>query len=110
MSNEPALPTRKDVLSALVNDGPVPTLSVAAIEVAVPTALVNTARYMLPLSPGAVVNVYVVLVAPAMFTKLAPPSVERCHWTVGVGTPEAAARKLTGLPGETTWSLGFVVT
>jgi len=42
--------------------------------------------------------------------KLTPPSVERCHCTVGVGTPVAAARKLTESPGCTCgWSTGSSV-
>ena len=49
------------------------------------------------------------LVAPAMLVKLAPPSVDRCHCTVGVGTPEAAAMKVTEVPGFTGWSNGLVV-
>ena len=44
-----------------------------------------------------------VLVAPAMLVKLAPPLVERCHCTVGVGTPDAAAVKVTEVPGFTVW-------
>ena len=44
-----------------------------------------------------------------MLVKLAPPSVDRCHCTVGVGTPDAAAMKLTEVPGVTVWSVGLVV-
>src|SRR5436305_13313776 len=51
MVNEPAWPTTKLVLSALVNAGAVPAVSVAAVVVAgEPTPLLNTARYRLPLS------------------------------------------------------------
>lgn len=37
-------------------------------------------------------------------------SVDRCHRTVGVGAPSAAATKETGAPGLTVWSAGSVVT
>ena len=49
------------------------TVSVALLLVAVPKALVTTARKVAPLSPAAAVNVNVGLVAPAMLV------VPRCH-------------------------------
>ena len=42
---------------ALLMVGALLTVSVAAVVVAEPTVLVNTARYWLPLSPAAAVNV-----------------------------------------------------
>ena len=45
-----------------------------------------------------------------MGAKVAPPSVLRSHWTVGVGWPEAEAVKVTGLPVVIVWERGFVVT
>ena len=51
-----------------------------------------------------------VLVAPAMLVKLAPPLVDRCHCTVGAGNPDAAAMKLTDAPEFTDWFAGLVVT
>ena len=82
-----------------MNAGAVPTRKVAALVVVVPAVLVNTARYWLPSSPAAAVNVYVVLVAPLMLAKLAPPLVDRCHCTVGAGTPEPDALNVTEVPG-----------
>ena len=41
--------------------------------------------------------------------KLDPPFVETCHWTVGVGEPDAAALNETGLPNATVWLIGSVV-
>ena len=45
-----------------------------------------------------------------MFTNVAPPLVESCHCTVGVGFPLAAAVKLTFDPAVIDWFCGFVVT
>src|SRR3954469_1798876 len=45
-----------------------------------------------------------------MLEKLAPPSTDRCHCTVGAGKPEAAAMKLTEAPAFTVWFDGLVVT
>src|SRR5690348_10127702 len=45
-----------------------------------------------------------------MLVKLAPPSVDRCHCTVGAGKPDAAAMKLTEFPLFTVWFDGLVVT
>src|SRR3954468_18741783 len=55
--NAPAAPTAKEALSALVMVGAPDTVSVAAVDVALPVELENTARYWLPLSPAAVVKV-----------------------------------------------------
>src|SRR5450432_847050 len=71
--------------------GPAVTVSVAAVVVALPTLLVNTARYWLPLSVACAVKLSVVEVAPAMLVNVAPPFVLSCHCTVGVGLPLAAA-------------------
>jgi hypothetical protein len=51
-----------------------------------------------PLSPAAVVKLYVVLVAPEMSVQFVPPLVLTCHLTVGVGDPLAAALKEAILP------------
>ena len=45
-----------------------------------------------------------------MLANDAPPLVERCHCTVGVGTPDAEAVNVTDVPGCTVWSDGLVVT
>ena len=49
------------------------------------------------------------LVAPAILLKDVPPSVETCHWTVGVGVPEAEAVKVALLPTQTEAFDGFPV-
>jgi hypothetical protein len=94
----------------VVMDGGAVTVNVAAVVVAVPTALVNTARYRVPFSPAATGKVSVVAVAPAMLLKMAPPSVLCCHCTVGDGMPVAVAEKLTGDPVLTVAFVGFDVT
>jgi hypothetical protein len=48
-------------------------------------------------------------VPPVTGLKLDPPFVETCHWTVGVGEPDAAALNETGLPNATVWLIGSVV-
>ena len=50
------------------------TVSVAALQVAVPAALLTTARNCAPLSAAVAVRVKVGELAPGMFTPL------RCHW------------------------------
>ena len=52
----------------------------------------------LPLSAIAVVKLYVVAVAPVMFVKVTPLSVETCHCTVPLS---AAAAKLAVAPAHT---------
>jgi hypothetical protein len=90
------------------------TVSVAAFEVAVPTLLVNTARYWLPDSAAVVdatVNVPVVLPASVVSSvNVAPPSVDTCHCTVGAGLPEAAAVNVALAPSTTVVLVGCVVT
>src|SRR5678816_3845139 len=76
------------------------TVSVAAVVVAVPPGLVNTARYWLPLSAKVAVNISVVLVAPEILVK-GPPPVLTCHCTVGAGKPLAAAVKVAVWPSHT---------
>ncbi len=94
----------------VVTLGGVVTVSVAAVDVAVPQTLVKTARYWCPSSVGAVVNEYVVEVAPPMLLNVTPPSVETCHCTVGLGLPEAAAVKLALVPVQVVTFEGLVVT
>lgn len=38
-----------------------------------------------------------------------PPSVERCHCSVGVGVPLAATVKAAALPVATDWFVGWIV-
>ena len=75
------------------------TVSVAAVVVAVPPSFVNTARYWLPLSARAAVNMSVVLVAPGISVK--GPPLLTCHCTVGVGKPLAEAVKVAVSPSQT---------
>jgi hypothetical protein len=44
-------------------------------------------------------------VSPARSLNVPPPSVLRCHCTVGAGSPLAAAAKVTPVPGQT---IGFI--
>src|SRR4051812_17896558 len=44
-----------------------------------------------------------------MLTNDPPPSVDRCHCTVGDGTPDPAAMNDADVPGCTVWLLGLVV-
>lgn len=95
----------------VVMAGGVFTVSVAALLICgAPHELLNSARYCLPSSPTVGVNVYVALVAPAIFPQLDPPSVETCHCTAGAGWPVAAAVKLNGEPVHAVELLGLVVT
>ncbi|MFX4489874.1 hypothetical protein ABTA82_19690, partial [Acinetobacter baumannii] len=67
--------------------------------VAEATLLVKTARYRLPFCADVTENsASVVVVAPETLVKLSPPSVDTCHWTVGVGEPVAAAVKVAPVP------------
>src|SRR5213594_3519011 len=77
------------------------TVSVAAVVVADPAELVNTARYLLPLCDKVVAKLSVVEVAPERLLKVTPPSVLTCHCTVGVGEPVAAAVKVAVSPAFT---------
>jgi hypothetical protein len=70
------------------------TVNVAGELVAVPTGLVKTASYSLPLWEIVVAGrARVPEVAPPIGVQVAPLSVEDCHCTVGAGFPEAAAVK-----------------
>src|SRR5258706_229543 len=56
------------------------TVMVAAVVVAEPDALVNTARNLVPFWLAATFGIVsVVVVAPATLLKVAPPSVLNCH-------------------------------
>src|SRR3954447_8143783 len=83
------------------------TERVAAVDVAEPTVLVNTARYLFPLWFPFVVKLKVVDVAPAMSANAPPPALT-CHCTVGVGNPLAAAVNVAVDSAATIWSTGFV--
>jgi hypothetical protein len=45
-----------------------------------------------------------------MAVKVVEPEGADCHWTVGVGVPEAAAVKVAVWPCLTVWDVGSVVT
>jgi hypothetical protein len=93
-----------------VNTGATLTVSVAAVVVAVPDALVNTAWNIVPFWPASTLGtVNVVVVAPATLLKVAPPSVLDCHCTVGAGKPLAPAVNTAVPPVFTVTSVGFVV-
>jgi len=81
---------------------------VAAVVVAVPAELINTARYWYPFCDEAVVKLNVVEVAPETLLN-APPLVLTCHCTVGVGEPVAAAVKVAVWPAFTVWFVGCAV-
>src|SRR6266481_5457893 len=85
------------------------TVSTAAPDSALPQALVKSARNRFPLSAKFAANVYVPLVAPAMFVKVTPPSPLACHWAVGAGLPLADAVKETELPAHTALFAGLDV-
>jgi hypothetical protein len=83
----------------MVTSGAV-TVRVAAVVVAVPTELVNTAWYLFPFCEKAAVNVNVVEVAFGTLLNV-PPLTLTCHWTVGAGVPLAAVVKVALLPALT---------
>ncbi len=85
------------------------TVSVAAFDVALPAELVNTARYSLPDSDSVAVPDRVVEVAPDTLLHVVPPSVDTCHWTVGVGVPDAAAVNVAVVPATTVTFAGCLV-
>ena len=89
--------------------GPVFTVNVAAVVVAPPHVLVNTARYWFPFWPALVVKLSVVDVAPVMLLNVVPPLVLICHCTVGVGCPLAPAVNVAVSPLVTVWFNGFNV-
>jgi hypothetical protein len=84
-------------------------VSVAALVVADPQALVNTPRYWLPLcDTGGFVRLRVGLVAPGTLVKLEPPFVLTCHWAEGL-VPLAAAVNDAFAPYVIETSSGFIV-
>jgi hypothetical protein len=74
------------------------TVKSAAVVVALPAALENTASYWLPFSAVVLEKLNVVEVAPGMELKVTPALVETFHCTVGVGDPVAAAMKVAVSP------------
>ena len=72
--------------------------------------LVNTARYWVPLSATWATKLRVGEFAPGTSVKVWPPSVEDCHCTVGLGSPDAAVVNVTAAPSSTDWSTGCSVT
>ena len=90
-------------------DGIAFTVSVAALEFAEPAIFVHTARYCLPLSPTAVVNDNVLLVAPPILLQVVP-LVLCCHCTVGAGPPLAPELNVAIPPAHHVCDDGCVVT
>ena len=84
------------------------TVKTAAFEFTEPLLLVQTARNCLLLSPIAVANDSVLLVAPEIFVQV--PLVFTCHCTVGAGLPVAAEVKLAFAPAHLVCDEGCVVT
>jgi hypothetical protein len=83
------------------------TFKVAAFEVAEPAEFVKTAWYILPFCDALTdETVSVVAVGPLMLLQEDPPSVLTCHWTVGVGSPLAAALNVALAPAQTVSSTG----
>ena len=70
------------------------TVNRDVVEFTVPPEFVQTARYLLLLSPITAVNVYVPAVAPAILLHVVPSGL-LCHCTVGAGAPLAAETTLT---------------
>ena len=85
------------LVGCVVTAGTVCTVNVAALVVMLPTELVKSARYCLPVSANAVVKEYGADVAPEMSVHDVP-SVLTCHFTVGVGVPMAAAVNVAVVP------------
>src|SRR5580692_7754026 len=86
------------------------TVTVAALVVADPAELVNTARTSHPFSKNVIGPlVRVGDVNPATSNQVDPPSTESCHCTVGLGEPFAAAVNVTVWPYVTVWLSGLVV-
>jgi hypothetical protein len=79
------------------------TVSVAAVVVAEPLELVKTARNRFPSYTGAAVKLNWVEVMPWIGLKVAPPSVLRSHWSVGVGVPDACTVKVAVAPERWQW-------
>ena len=102
------------LVGCVVITGAALTVSVAGLDVAVPTELVNTASYLLPdCAAVAPATVSVPLVLPASVVSglyVVPPSVDTNHWTVGVGLPEAAAVNVALAPTATLAFAGCVET
>ncbi len=92
-------------------NGTVAMVSVAASLVTVPTALVNTARNLTPLSELlSPLRLSLSEVAPLRLVYVAPSFVERCHCTVGAGLPEAFASIVVCAPSSTYLLSGCWVT
>ena len=90
--------------------GPVPTVKVASVLVALFIGFVNTARYRFEFNPAFAITVSGVEVAPAMFVNVVPAFMLTCHCTVGVGVPLAAELKVAVAPVATVTLAGFAVT
>jgi hypothetical protein len=84
--------------------------SVAGVDAALQAALLKSARSLRPLSVTAGLRFKVAEVAPLIFVKVTPPSVETSHRTVGVGVPPAAAVNDTDVPAVVMTLAGLLVT
>ena len=101
-------------MSPARSDSPTPgavvTVSLAAWLVALPAALVKTARYSVPLSTSAVAGVVkLALVAPAIGAHVLPALPLFSHCTVGVGVPVADAVNVAVVGMTTLASAGCCV-
>jgi hypothetical protein len=83
-------------------------MRVAALVVAEPAKLVNTARTSQPFAKGIAIPLKLGEVK-VVSDHVDPLSKESCHCTVGVGVPLAAAEKVTVWPEGTVWLMGCVV-
>jgi len=93
-------------VTGLTDNWPAKTVPVAIPEVAVPQALLNTARHC---SPFGQTPLTVVFVNP-LFNQLLPPFVLDCQFTTGVGLPLALALKLNVAPAHAVKFVGEPVT
>ncbi len=91
-------------LGVIVGVAGVFTVSVAAFEFVLQPPAVTTARYCLPLSAVAAVNVSVVPVSPARFVQV--PALFHCHWIV---EPALATVNVAAVFAQTVVSDGCVV-
>ncbi len=73
------LPEQIVVVPVTVAVGRALTIKVAAVENAIPHSFVKRARYCFPLSPVTGTKEYVLTVAPAISSKVPPPSRLTCH-------------------------------
>jgi hypothetical protein len=106
------VPDEEEVAATVVTAVAGVMVTVAALLVAVPPALVKTALTSQPFTRAVRgPDVYEGEVAPGMVRLVQVlPSIEYCHCTVGVGVPLAAALNVRVPPDGTDWLIGWVVT